>query len=266
MNPLALALLAFAGLGVVFVLGYLLCRWRDHFGYVDAARAYAFGAVAILYGWFGSGWYLRRFTVASMAVLWSVRLGSHLLRRAHRQHPAEDGRYAQLRRDWASGFAVRMFGWFQLQSLAVVLLSTPFLLATLNPARRFHPLELAGITLWFVGLYGEAIADAQLAAHQREPARRHAVCARGLWRYSRHPNYFFAWLLWLGFAVFALGSPWGALALLAPAALLHLLFRVTGIPPNEAQALRTKGDAYRHYQQTTSVFVPLPPRRPARSA
>jgi steroid 5-alpha reductase family enzyme len=81
-----------------------------------------------------------------------------------------------------------------------------------------------------------------------------------LWRYSRHPNYFFEWLIWMAFTLFALSSPYGYLALVSPILILFFLFRVTGIPATEAQALRTKGDDYRQYQQTTSVFVPWFPR------
>jgi steroid 5-alpha reductase family enzyme len=82
-----------------------------------------------------------------------------------------------------------------------------------------------------------------------------------LWRYSRHPNYFFEWLVWVAYALFALASPFGALALICPMVMLYLLFRVTGIPATEAQAIRSKGDDYRRYQASTSVFVPWFPRR-----
>jgi len=77
-----------------------------------------------------------------------------------------------------------------------------------------------------------------------------------LWNYSRHPNYFFEWLIWVAFALFALGSPYGYLGLVSPLLMLFFLFRVTGIPATEAQALRTKGEDYKQYQQTTSAFVP----------
>ena len=82
------------------------------------------------------------------------------------------------------------------------------------------------------------------------------VVLDGLWRYSRHPNYFFEWLMWVAYALFALGSRWGVLTVACPAAMLYLLFKVTGIPATEAQAVRTRGDDYREYQRTTSVFVP----------
>jgi steroid 5-alpha reductase family enzyme len=87
------------------------------------------------------------------------------------------------------------------------------------------------------------------------------VCTRGLWRYSRHPNYFFEWLIWVSYAVFALSAPWGWIGLIAPASILYLLLRVTGIPLTEQQSIRSKGAAYLRYQQTTSAFVPWFPRQ-----
>ena len=83
---------------------------------------------------------------------------------------------------------------------------------------------------------------------------------RGLWRYSRHPNYFFEWLVWIAYAMFALASPWGWISLACPAVMLYFLLRVTGIPATEAQALKSRGDDYREYQRTTSAFVPRRPK------
>ena len=82
----------------------------------------------------------------------------------------------------------------------------------------------------------------------------------GLWRYSRHPNYFFQWLTWVAYALLALSAPYGWLGLSAPIAMLLLILFVTGIPPAEEQALRSRGEDYRRYQRETSAFVPLPPR------
>ena len=113
-------------------------------------------------------------------------------------------------------------------------------------------------------MLGEAVADAQLAAFKRRAAP-HEVCDRGLWRYSRHPNYFFQWLIWMGWFAFALASPGGWVAVIAPATILYLLLRVTGIPATEEQSLRSKGDAYRQYQARTSAFVPWRPRADASS-
>jgi steroid 5-alpha reductase family enzyme len=257
---LLLVLLALAALCGVFAAIYFIARRLDNYGVVDVAWAYVFAPTAWFYAAAGPGWLPRRALVAVLVTLWAVRLGTHLLRRVASHHPVEDGRYVQLRRDWAGNFARKMFGFFQLQAGSVVLLAVPFLLPVLNAGAAFHWLEMLGVSLWILALAGEATADAQLATFKRTAANRGRVCDAGLWRYSRHPNYFFEWLVWVAFAVFALASPWGWLALIAPASILYLLLRVTGIPLTEEQSLRSKGDAYRRYQQTTSAFVPWFPR------
>jgi steroid 5-alpha reductase family enzyme len=252
---------ALAGLCAAFALLYLVARRLDNYGIVDVAWSYAFALLAIGYAAFASGWAPRRALMATLVTLWSLRLGTHLYRRVRSHHPVEDGRYVQLRKTWAGNFAPRMFGFFQMQAASVVLLGVPFLLPVLNSAPRLHALEVAGTVLWLLALIGEAIADAQLAGFKREPANRGRVCAVGLWRYSRHPNYFFEWLVWVAYFVFALASPWGGLAVVGPASILYLLLRVTGIPLTEEQSLRSKGDTYRRYQAGTSAFVPWKPRQ-----
>jgi steroid 5-alpha reductase family enzyme len=250
------------GLMALFALVYLLARRLDNYGVVDIAWSYAFGAAAVAYALLAPGWPVRRALIAALVAIWSLRLGTHLLVRVARHHPEEDSRYVQLRRDWQGGFALKMAGFFQLQALSVAALAAPFLLACLNPAPALHPLELAGAGLWLAALTGEAVADAQLAAFRRDPAHRGQVCDVGLWRYSRHPNYFCEWLIWVAYAVFAGASPWGWAGIFSPACILWLLVAVTGIPMAEKQSLLSKGDAYRRYQRTTSAFVPWPPRRP----
>ena len=102
----------------------------------------------------------------------------------------------------------------------------------------------------------EALADAQMKRFKAAPANRGQVCQVGLWRFSRHPNYFFEALIWVGFALFALGSPHGWIALSCPVLMLYFLLKVTGIPLTEEYAVKSKGAAYREYQRTTSAFIP----------
>lgn len=258
--PLLVALAAstlcagFAGL-------YLLARRLDNYGIVDIAWSYAFAALAIFYASFGQGWPVRRALLAAMVCLWSCRLGTHLYLRVAKHHPNEDPRYARLRADWAATFPAKMFSFFQLQAVSVVALGAGYPFATHNGAPRLHAFEFAAVGLWLVAMTGEVMADVQLAAFKGDPANRGQVCDRGLWRYSRHPNYFFEWLIWVAYALFALASPCGWVGLIGPIGILYLLLGVTGIPMAEEQSLRSRGDAYRRYQRVTSAFVPLPPRR-----
>ncbi len=262
MSALLLSLGSLAALCAAFAGVYALARRIDNYGIVDVAWSYSFAAIALFYALFGDGWPVRRALVASLAAVWSLRLGTHLLVRIARKHPEEDGRYRQLRKDWSRGFNLRMGGFFQMQAASVVLLGIPFLAACTNPDPSLGTLEQAAAALWLVAISGEALADAQLASFKREKGAPGRVCDTGLWRYSRHPNYFFEWLIWVSFFLLGCASPWGWLGIISPASILFLLLRVTGIPATEEQSVRSKGDAYRRYQERTSAFVPLPVRRP----
>jgi steroid 5-alpha reductase family enzyme len=137
-----------------------------------------------------------------------------------------------------------------------VILAIPFFIITANQSAEIATLEYAGLVIWLVAFIGEMLADRQLAAFKKDPANKGKVCDTGLWYYSRHPNYFFEWLSWMGYFIFALASPMGILAIISPAIILYLLTKVTGVPNNEQQNLRSKPVAYKKYQQTTSAFFP----------
>ena len=260
MNPLILAAIALAFCCAIFAACFAIARRMDNYGIVDVLWSYAFGLVALLYAALASGWAPRRWLVAALITAWSLRLGTYLHRRVMGHHPEEDGRYTEMRVRWAQNFAWEMFKFYQLQAFSVVILATPFLLALGREEVGFTALDWAAITLFVGSLAGESLADAQLAAFKKNPAHRGQVCDVGLWALSRHPNYFFVWLTWVSFALFALPAAWGWLGLVAPASILYLLLRVTGIPITEEQAVRTKGDAYRDYQRRVSAFVPWFPK------
>ena len=111
----------------------------------------------------------------------------------------------------------------------------------------------------FEYLFG-ATQPYQLQGFKKDPANRGKTCRAGLWSYSRHPNYFFEWLIWVSFFIFASASPYGWISIVCPVLIFYFLFKVSGIPATEAQALRTKGDDYRDYQRTTSAFFPWFPK------
>lgn len=210
---------------------------------------------------------LPALVVTGATVAWGVRLGGYVYTTRIRGGVPEEGRYRQLREEWGAAFARRLFGFFQLQALLVLVFALPAYLVARAPDTAFGGWLAVGFAVWAVGFVGESVADEQLRRFKADPHHAGRVCRVGLWRYSRHPNYFFEWLVWVGFALMAIQAPWGWLALFCPALLLFFLFRVTGIPATEAQALRSKGEAYRQYQRTTSAFVPwIPGRQPAGAA
>jgi steroid 5-alpha reductase family enzyme len=145
---------------------------------------------------------------------------------------------------------------FELQAVLIVLLAIPFLVICLNDRPGISILEWLGVAIWFVAVVGEGVADWQLKQFRANLENKGKICELGLWNYSRHPNYFFEWLVWVGFFVFALGSPLGCATIYCPALMLFFLLRVTGIPLTEELSVKSKGDAYREYQRTTSAFVP----------
>ena len=245
---------------LLFALTWLLSLKLNNFSFVDVTWSYALALIAPLYALLGGGFTERKLVAVTMAALWSVRLGTYLLFRVKGHHPHEDVRYAVLRENWKDNLAKNFFFFFQAQALLIVLLGVPVLLACLNPAPQLSLIEIIGALVWLIGLSGEALSDAQMKRFKSDPASKGKVCQVGLWRFSRHPNYFFESVVWWGFWLFACGSPWGWVTVYAPALILYFLLRVTGIPLTEECAVKSKGDAYREYQRTTSAFVPWPPK------
>jgi steroid 5-alpha reductase family enzyme len=174
---------------------------------------------------------------------------------------SEDGRYAMLREQWGERTQPYLFIFFQVQAFWAVLFALPMLVAAYNDAPAPAWYDFLGVAIWLIAVGGEALADAQLNRFRRDPATKGQVCTNGLWRYSRHPNYFFEWVHWWAYVAMGFAGPWGWLTLGGPAVMLLFLTKITGIPPTEKRAVQSRGDAYRRYQQTTSAFFPWPPKR-----
>ncbi len=225
-------------------------------GVVDIFWSYNFPVIAIILLLLAPGFETRKLLICGMVIIAGARLGTHLAVRILKHLHEEEPRYAQIRKEWGKAAEKKMFGFFQMQAVSNVLLAIPFFIITINTKPELSVLEYAGAVLWATSVFGEATADAQLAAFKKNPANKGKVCDVGLWGYSRHPNYFFEWLMWVSYFVFALASPYGYIAVISPAIILYLLLKVTGIPMTEQQSLRTKGEAFKKYQQSVSVFVP----------
>lgn len=244
-------------MATVMTFGWNWQRHHGNAGIVDVLWASGLGIAAVWMAATGSGAILPRSLLALLGGLWSWRLAAHLWHRVHGE--AEDGRYRHLRAHW-KGSQLKFFLFFQAQALLVVLFALPFIAVAANPADSAGVWMVVGALLWLVSVAMEALADRQLAVFRADPAHRGKTCRTGLWRYSRHPNYFFEWLHWFSYVALAVGSPIAWLAWSGPLVMYVFLRWISGVPYTEAQALRTRGEEYRAYQQSTPMLFPWFPR------
>lgn len=235
---------------------FLVQRKTQNAGIVDAGWSYGIGILAIAFAAMGQGDWARRVAAGGLAAVWGFRLGTYVLLHRVIGQP-EEGRYQTIRETWPT---VAVFAFFLLQGLLSFLFALPVLVACANPA-AWGWTDILAVLVWVASVGGEGLADKQLTAFKRDPSNAGQVCRTGLWRYSRHPNYFFEWIHWWAYVLFSLGHSLWWTTLAAPALMLFFLMKITGIPPTEAQALRSRGEAYRKYQRTTSVFFPWFPKK-----
>jgi steroid 5-alpha reductase family enzyme len=255
---LELPLYSFLALVAVMSAAWWTQRRTLNAGVVDVIWTASIGLLAVLYVALEDGWGPRRVLVGALAGAWSLRLTLHLAHRVGSE--AEDGRYRALREELGERFDRWLFWFFQAQALLAVLLSLVFLVLAGAEQVGWRLVDGLAVLLWVASIAGETIADRQLASWRADPEHRGKTCRAGLWRYSRHPNYFFEWIHWLVYPVLGIGLPFGWALWLAPAVMLFLVLKVTGVPPTEAQAVKSRGDDYRHYQRTVNAFFPGPPR------
>ena len=258
--PYDILLYAAAGASLLMALLWLRqYRTRDA-SPVDVAWAAGVGALAIIYAACADGYPPRRLLVGVLGAVWSFRLVFHLLTDRVLKASEEDGRYQMLRQNWGPRAQRNFFLFFQAQALFVFVFALPLFAAAISPHPALPVWDFLGIAVWLVSVIGETTADRQLARFRRAPGSRGRTCRSGLWRYSRHPNYFFEWLHWWTYVLLAAHSPWWWASLLGPVFMLYLLFYVTGIPYTEKRLLVSRGDDYRAYQRSTSVFIPWFPQ------
>jgi steroid 5-alpha reductase family enzyme len=258
------ALAAIAVLLSILMAGAWVVQQRTgNSGSVDTIWTFSLGLVgagSALWPVAGAAPNARQWLVAGLVAIWSLRLGVHIAIRS--AGITDDPRYAAFAREWGVDAPRRMFIFLQNQGFGSIPLVFAIFVAARFPQDALRLQDYLGALILFAGIAGEALADAQLKSFRENVANKGRVCDVGLWRWSRHPNYFFEWFGWLAYPVIALstGYVWGWAALLAPVFMYWILVYVTGIPPLEAQMLRSRGDRYRDYQSRTSQFFPLPPQ------
>jgi steroid 5-alpha reductase family enzyme len=267
MGLAGLVIILAAALSLTMSLAWLFVMRGEKSGWVDATWSFSVGAAGIaaallpISGFEGIP--ERRLIVAAIAGLWSFRLGFHIMMRTRRG--GEDPRYAKLMQGWGDAWRLRFWLFLQIQAAAALLLTATIFLAAHNPAPGLQWSDAAGVFVLLVAVFGEGLADSQLSRFRRDRSNDGKVCDAGLWSLSRHPNYFFQWLGWTGYAVIAIGPAgswsWGWAAIVGPAFMYWLLVHVSGIPPLEAHMKRSRGSAFDTYARRVNAFWPGPPRK-----
>lgn len=250
------------GMAAVMSAAWLVQLGTRNGGWVDAFWTFGTGVACVIAALWpeATASSARQLLVAALAAIWSLRLGSYIAHRvASDKH--EDKRYAGLRTEWGGDFQRNMYLLCIVQAPAATLLSLSIFAASHGGAPELGLRDLLGAFVLIIGIVGEGIADDQMRRF-RKTAQHGAVMDKGLWGWSRHPNYFFEWLVWLAYPVIVLdpAQPWTWLSLVGPAMMFLLLRFGTGVPTLEKTMLASRGDKFRDYQKRVSAFFPLPPQ------
>lgn len=254
---------------VLFSLTWYVGKGINNWSIIDFVWSYSFAICAGVY-------LVTLWSELSSSVIvflfclsiWSVRLGTHLAQRTLNEIEREDVRYQKMRDDWGEDASFRMFRFYVFQAIALTFLCLPLIASVID--QRFHPSETpakmgivhwAGFSLVVFALLFETLADSQLKAFKEEPENKGKVCDQGLWAWTRHPNYFGEWLVWIGFALLSYNSSfYGIPGVICAGTMFYLLTKVTGIPMTEERLIASRGQSYRDYQNRVSAFWPRPPK------
>lgn len=229
---------------------------------IDIFWAPGFALLAFVTAWIAAPLDLRAQVTLVLVTIWALRLGMHIFVRWLPK--GEDYRYAAMRRKhgprwwWWSLFQV-----FWLQALLLWLISWPLQAAIMGAGEPLDVLDYVGVGIAIAGLLTEAVADWQLTLFRSNPANKDAVMDRGLWGWSRHPNYFGDALMWWGFFLLGLSATGEWVLILSPAVMTILLLRISGVALME-EAIAKRRPEYADYIARTSTFIPLPPKRSKR--
>ena len=237
---------------VAMLLTAYAARRAGRVSVVDVTWGLALAAVALVAALLGDGPGWRRWLLLGVVAVWGLRLSWHIWRRSTGH--AEEPRYTELLGSGRGGPLVRV--WIP-QGAAIWFVSLPVQVAAVA-GDGVGPVVVLGLLLWLVGVVFESVGDAQLAAYKRDP-QRPKVIDRGLWRYTRHPNYFGDACVWWGIWLVAASAWPGVLMVASPVAMTYFLVFATGARLLEETMMQRPG--YPEYAARTSMFVPRPPRR-----
>jgi steroid 5-alpha reductase family enzyme len=261
-----MSLFELIGLSAAVVAGCMVALWLlslalRNAGIVDVFWGLGFVVLAFVFLAAGEGYMGRKVLITALVAVWGLRLSLHILRRNWGE--GEDYRYQEFRRRaGAKWWWFSLFQVFLLQGLLMWLIAMPVLAAQhYGSPDELTAVDLAGALVWSAGFFFESVGDLQLVRFKADPANKGKVMRGGLWRYTRHPNYFGDATVWWGLFIVAAATGDGLWTAFAPAVMTVLLLRVSGVALLERRQQRTKPE-YRQYVESTSAFVPWFPRSP----
>lgn len=261
---LMIGILAAVVIAAIMSAAWAIQRRTENSGWIDTCWSFGTGGAAVIIALIplaSTPWHWRQIVVAGLVAAWSLRLGLHIAYRS--QAVGDDPRYRALIEQWGADAPHRLFWFLQAQAGVGTVLALSVALAAHNAEPALRIQDMLGIAILALAFVGEALADRQLRAFRADPANQANVCDTGLWRLSRHPNYFFEWLSWTAYPLIAVdlsgSNPLGWLAVAAPICMYWVLVHVSGIPPLEKHMLASRGESFRSYQRRTSKFFPIPP-------
>jgi steroid 5-alpha reductase family enzyme len=248
------AIAVFLYMSFVFILS--LAK-RDN-SIVDIAWGIGFILVSLMTFFLGSTFAVRSILVTGLVIIWGIRLSSHIYVRNRGR--GEDFRYAKWRREWGKTFVWRsFFQIFMLQGVLLLVISYPVVLVNRSERNGLSALDIAGIGLWLIGFLFEGVGDYQLRKFKKTPENKGKIMSRGLWRYTRHPNYFGEAALWWGIFLIALSVEKGWTAVIGPLMITFLILRVSGVTLLEKKYAGNQ--EFLEYARRTSPFIPWFPKR-----
>ena len=225
---------------------------------VDVAWGLGFIGVTLLTFFLKEGWTTRQLIVSVMIFSWGTRLALHIAIR--KRGKGEDFRYAKWRQDWGRWFVLRSyFQIYMLQGVFLLIIALPILLINLSQKEDLTVVDLLGIGVWCIGFFFEAAGDYELQQFKKRPENKGRIITTGLWKYTRHPNYFGEVVMWWGIFLIALSVQNGWIAVLSPLTISFLLLRVSGVTMLEK---KYQGNSeFEAYAKRTNAFFPWFPKK-----
>lgn len=244
----------FVYMAVIFVVAL----FKKDNSIVDIAWGLGFILVALLTFFLDGEFAGRHIFVTVLVLIWGTRLAVHIFFR--NKGRGEDFRYAQWRREWGKWFLLRsFFQIFMLQGLLLLVIASPIILTNHSRERGISYLDLVGVVLWITGFFFEATGDFQLSRFKRDPGNKGKIMKSGLWKFTRHPNYFGEAVMWWGIFLIALSVKFGWTVIISPLLITLLLLRVSGVTMLEKKYVGNK--EFAEYAKKTSAFFPWFPKK-----